>query len=179
MHQPQHEEQDEAEHGESLHGDVQQSHGGRRGGGPARGHTGSGHGQPARRGSHQSVGYGWDLTVGATSSACLGEESALQLRPEESGTGRVSCGGDTETGSAWWCCCPRHCASCWGLTVTRLADSQLTDRYQGQQRQPATSGQLQNKSFSIEAVMNISQQTSVIEVYSVRHELYFIQRSSD
>lgn len=31
VHEPQHEEQDEAEHGEALHGEIQQSHGAERG----------------------------------------------------------------------------------------------------------------------------------------------------
>lgn len=52
MHQPQDEEQDEAEHGEALQGELQQGHGGPRG--PAGGHRGLG------RESTSSPASDWD-----------------------------------------------------------------------------------------------------------------------
>lgn len=49
MHEPQNEEEDEAEYGEPLQGELQQGHGGRGGFCRHRGHGGSGSSRLARR----------------------------------------------------------------------------------------------------------------------------------
>ena len=120
--------------------------GGCRGCGPAGGHTGSGW-RPA---DSECSGP----TVGATSSAGRGGWSGSGSQRGTSGSSPCQeLRWRDRPASAWRCWCPGHGASCGGLTVTRPADGQLTNRGSGGRHgtlgatQRGTSGRLQNKSL--------------------------------